>query len=739
MNARLFRRFLRRPVILILLLATAAAHADRPRVGLVLGGGGARGAAHIGVLKELERQRIPVDAIAGTSMGAIVGGLYAAGKTPDELETIVTTMDWAAALKDTPPREHLSFRRKLDDERYPMTMEVGVRDNGLVLPMGAVEGQYLALILRDLTVEMSHVSDFDDLPIPFRAVATDIETGNPEIMAGGDLAMAIRASMSVPAIFAPVEIDGRLYVDGGIAANLPVDVMREMDVDIIIAVDVEFPLYSGAELDSVVRISEQMLTILMRRETLRQIELLGEGDILIRPALGTFDSGDFARTPETIPPGEEAARAAAGRLAALALDEAGYARHLRERTMPEPIDGQLAFVRVEDDGPVSSRMLESHLSVAAGDPLDTAQLAYAAQDLYGLNHHEQVSYRLLQEQGGTGVEFDARSKRYGPNILKFAVSLEHDFEGLTSFNVGGRLTKLGVNSRGGEWQTDLQLGTEPELFSEFYQPISAESRIFFAPRVDLAQRNLNRYSGEDAVSRYRIHESEVGVDLGTQIRSFGEFRFGAFRGTGKASLTVGDPALPNIDFDTGGVQGRLRFDTRDDAQFPRSGVWADLRWTGSMPDLGADERFDTVEAEVDATWSLRNNSLNFGLLYATTLDSKDTIQDYFPLGGFLRLSGLERGEVSGPHAAMARLVYYRRVSESTGGVLDIPVYLGASLEAGNAWQSRSDIDISSAILNGSLFAGFDTPIGPVYLGAGFAEGGRNNYYLFFGAPPRFQD
>ena len=726
-----------RLLAMVCLLVTVTAHAERPKIGLVLGGGGARGAAHIGVLKELERQRVPIDAIAGTSMGAIVGGLYATGMTPAELEELVTTLDWVASMRDTPTREHLSFRRKLDDEHYPISAELGISREGLEIPMGAVEGQRLSLLLRELTIDVSHIGDFDDLPIPFRAVATNIETGDAHVMGEGDLAQAIRASMSVPAIFAPAEIDGHLFVDGGIASNLPVEVMQAMDVDIIIAVDVEFPLYPADELTSAVRISEQMITILMRQETLRQIERLGEDDILIRPALGTFDSGAFERTPETIGPGEQAAIAVAGRLADVALDEAAFAQHLAARHSPPPIDEKLAFVRVVDDGPVSARMLESHLDIEPGDPVDTGQLSSAAQDLYGLNLHEQVSYRLDEENGATGVIFDARSKSYGPNILKFAVSLENDFEGSSAFNIGTRLRRIGINSRGAEWLTDLQLGTDPLLASEFYQPFQAGSALFVAPRIDLRQRNFNTFENEDAIARYRISESEAGLDFGAELGSIGELRLGAYRGFGKARVKVGDPAIPNVEFDTGGVLARLRFDTRDNAQFPRSGIRADMRWNASLPRFGADERYDTVEAEFESTWSRGKNSLQFGALYATTLDSQDAIQDLFTLGGFLRLSGLERGEISGPHAALTRLVYYRRVSESTGGIFDVPIYLGASLETGNTWSDRGDISFDSALVNGGVFAGFDTAIGPVYLGAGLAEGGRSNYYLFFGAPRRW--
>ena len=720
----------------IFLLVTTTSVAERPRIGLVLGGGGARGAAHIGVLKELERHRIPIDAIAGTSMGAVVGGLYASGKSPAELEAIVASLDWVDALSDEPPRRDLSFRRKQDDAKYPINLELGLRDGELLLPMGVVQGQKLDLILRDLTIDVSHVSDFDDLPVPFRAIATDIEKGEAHIMDQGDLAQAIRASMSVPGIFAPTNLDGRLLVDGGVMANLPIDVMREMNVDIIIAVDVEFPLYSAEELDSAFAISEQMLTVLMRRETLRQIELLEEQDILIRPELGIFASSDFAMIMETVEPGERAARAVSNQLHEIALGEQQYAEHIAQRATVHPVVGTLAFVRVEHDGQPASAALESRLDVKVGDPIDTDSLAEDAERLYGLNLYEQVSYRLVEEDGATGVEFQARSKGWGPDVLQFAVSLENDFEGSTAFNVGTRLTKSEFNSLGAEWRTDVRLGTDPVLFSEFYQPLNAASRLFVAPRIDLRQSNLNAFVADDAIARLRVSEAELGLDLGTEISSFGELRVGAYRGSGRARVQVGDPGIPDFEFDSGGLLARLRFDTRDDAQFPRSGLRADLMWNESLPGLGADERFGTVAAEFDGTWSRGKNSWQVGLGYATTVDSKNSIQDYFSLGGFLRLSGLDRGEFSGPHAALAKLIYYRRVGESAGSLLDVPIYVGVSAEAGNVWQSRSDISFASAHINGSIFAGFDTLIGPVYLAAGFGEGGRANYYLFFGSPPR---
>jgi NTE family protein len=709
---------------------------ERPRVGLVLGGGGARGAAHIGVLQELERRRVPIDAIAGTSMGAIVGGLYASGMTPAELEQLVSSLDWADALTDIPARKFMSFRRKQDDAQYPIDLEAGLRDGSLLLPKGVIQGQKLNLILRELTIGVSHLTDFDDLPIPFRAIASDIERGEPYVMGRGDLAHAIRASMSVPGVFAPVRLDGRLLVDGGIVGNLPVDVIREMGVDIVIAVDVEFPLYGADELDSAVTISEQMLTILIRKETLRQIETLGDEDILIRPELGTFASTSFGEIETVIGPGADAAIAVSDQLQRLSLDESQYTDYLARRNGEAPQQEQLAFVRVEHDGVLSAEILASRLDTKVGDEVNTQRLADDAQRLFGLDLHEQVGYKLVREELGTGVEFQARSKSWGPDVLQFATSLEGDFEGSTAFNLAARLTRTELNARGAEWRTDLQLGTDPQLFSEFHQPFVFGSSLFVSPHIDMWQTNINAFVLDEAVARLRLSNMIAGVDVGSEIGSWGEFRIGAFTGAGTARVKVGDPDVPNISFDTGGVFARFRIDTLDNAQFPRSGIRADFRWEESLPGLGADDSFRTIEADIASTWSRGKNSLQLGLGYATTFDSNDSIQNYFPLGGFLRLSGLERGEFSGPHAALAKLVYYRRVGESPGNLLDVPFYLGASVEAGNVWQSRSAMSFGSMRFNGSVFAGLDTYIGPIYFAAGLAEGGGTNFYLFIGAPPR---
>ncbi len=701
----------------------------------MLGGGGARGAAHIGVLRELERMRIPIDAIAGTSMGAIVGGLYASGMSVDELEELIAGMDWADAMSDEPERSDLRFRRKQDERNFPVNLDIGLERGRLKLPLGVVQGQKLDLILRNLTLPVSNVPDFDDLPIPFRAIASDITTGEMHVMDSGDLALAIRASMSVPGVLAPVSVDGHLLVDGGLVGNLPVDIVRDMGVDVVIAVDVEFPLYTLEELQSAITVSEQMLTILIRKETLRQIEKLGAGDVLIRPKLGTFGSANFGEILEAIEPGARAAREQEPQLAKLAMNEADFAAWQRQHEQRALPDGPLAFVRVEQDSRLSAQVLESRLGVAAGDPIDASVLSADAAQLHALDVFEKVSYRLVEEDGQTGVVFDARARTWGSSFLNFGFTLEDDFEGATNFDLRTRLTRPAVNRYGGEWRVDLRLGTEPRLLTEFYQPLRSDSRLFAAPYIDFDQSNFNVFTDRDIVARLRITELTGGIDVGSEIGNSGEFRLGAFRGGGESRITIGDPAITNPNFETGGVRALLRFDTLDKPWFPANGLRADLEWKRSLTQLGGDDRYDLIDMSVQAVRSRGKSTVGFGIDFQTTLSFDGAVQDLFRLGGFQRLSGYERGAVSGPHAGVARLLYYRRIGDSAGGLFDAPIYFGASLEAGNVWEDRSDMSIDSALLHGSLFVGIDSYVGPMYFAAGLGQGGLSNFYLVIGAPP----
>lgn len=708
---------------------------QRLRVGIVLGGGGARGAAHIGVLQELERMRIPIDAVVGTSMGAIVGGLYASGMSTAELEELVATLDWADALSDTPDRSDLSFRRKQDDNAFPMSLELGVRDGELQLPQGVIQGQKLDLLLRELTIEVAHVEDFDDLQVPFRAIATDLVSGQPYVMREGDLAQAIRASMSVPGAFAPVSIDDSLLVDGGLVGNLGISIMQEMNVDVIIAVDVEFPMYRLEELTSALAISEQVLTLLIRNETRRQIERLGEHDILIRPDLGTFASTDFAHSKDTLQHGIAATEENADRLRHLSLDEHSYAEIVAARQTEPRLASTIDFYRVVDETGRPDKQLEGRLLIEPGDPIEPMKLAADANRLFGLGAFEKVEYKLIEENGQSGVEFSTVTRSWGDSFMRFGLSIEDDFEGSTAFNFATRLWRPGVNRWGAEWRTDLRIGTLPLVASELFQPLGRDSRYFVSPRVELSQRNIDTFVDDEAVARLRVSEASLGLDVGASLSNWGEFRLGTYRGVGNARVKVGDPSISNLSFDIGGAFARLEIDSFDDSNFPRSGTRGEILWDLSRRGFGADSNYDILAFDMNSAWTRGKSTLLAGIDFSTSQNADNVVQAHFPLGGFLRLSGLERGQLSGPHAGVMRLLYYRRIGESAGALVEIPIYVGASIEAGNVWQSRDDIRFSSLLTNGSLFVGLDTYLGPLFFAAGFAENGGTNFYLFVGGLP----
>src|SRR6204780_4206654 len=323
------------------------AAAERPRIGLVLSGGGARGAAHIGVLKMLDQLHVPIDVIAGTSMGAVVGGLYASGMSGEQIQHALSSLDWQGGFRDRPPRTELDYRRKEEDREYLVNLPLGIQGRRLVIPKGLVQGQMLTETLRQLTLPVAAITDFDRLPTRFRAVATNLETGNARIIGDGDLTTAMRASMSVPGLFAPVEYRGELLVDGGLTDNLPIDIARAMGVDVLIVVDAGFPLQPRKSLNSLPGITNQMLSILLRKDIERDLATLGPNDIVINPQLGDFTSYDFPNTMKIVHAGAVAAEVAMERLSALAVSDADYARYQQARSELRSGMPKIEFVRVE--------------------------------------------------------------------------------------------------------------------------------------------------------------------------------------------------------------------------------------------------------------------------------------------------------------------------------------------------------------------------------------------------------
>jgi NTE family protein len=715
----------------------------RPRIGLVLSGGGARGAAHIGVLKVLEENHIPVDAIAGTSMGAVVGGLYATGLSALDVERVMTSVDWQDAFRDRPARTDLNFRRKLEDQNFLVKFPLGLKGRRFRLPRGLVQGQKLTQILRSLTLPVAQIQRFDDLAIPFRAIATDIVTGERVILDHGDLTTAMRASLSAPGVFAPVDLDGRMLVDGGLSSNLPVDVARQMGVDILIVVDCGFPLLERNKLESVATVSNQMLAILIRHNTAMQRRTLSPQDIVIDPLLGDFSSLDFTEHQKAMDIGETAARGVLSRLEELSVEPAEFKRIVDARASKRKDLPRIEFLRIDPGSERYAGAIESLFGDQVGKVADGTRLEKRVSELYGQGNLEIFDYRLMQndplpgDAPEYGLALSSRRNSWGPNYLRFGLQLQNDFEGNSSFNAAARGTLAEITKYGGEWLWDLQIGETPRVATEVYLPVGYRSRWFVAPHAQFQIRTLPIADEDERIlAEYRVRSTDYGIDLGRELGNYGEVRIGGGRTIGEARVRVGDPLLPPTEFDNHNFFAEYRYDSVDDVNFPRHGNQFTLAWTGEREGSGSgaeEGSADLLQYDWLFARSWNRNTMLLWTSAGTRLDANvSVVRSYFSLGGFLNMSGITPETLVGPHFAIARGIYYRQIGQGGQGFLNVPVYLGASIEKGNVWDSRRDISFSSARTNGSLFVGMDTLLGPVYFATGFDDGGGSAYYLFLG-------
>ncbi|MFL9814752.1 patatin-like phospholipase family protein [Stutzerimonas sp. VN223-3] len=718
-------------LMLILLMPLAGFAETQPKTGLVLSGGAARGLAHIGVLKALEEHGVQIDAIAGTSMGAVIGGLYAAGYSVEELEKLALSLDWQQVLSDDPPRQDVPFRRKQDDRDFLVKRKLSFRDDGsLGLPLGVIQGQNLALLLERLLVHTSDTRDFDRLPIPFRAVATDIANDKKVIFRSGHLPQAIRASMSIPAVFAPVEIEGRLLVDGGMVDNIPMDVARDMGVDRLIVVDIGSPLQSREQLLTVVDVLNQSITMMTRRNSEEQLATLRSEDLLVQPMLAGFGSTDFGRAEQLIDAGYRAASALDGRLAAMRSESGGNLALSLARSA-DPRTPLITEVRIENDSKVGDAVIRRHIRQQVGKRLDLQDLQKDMGTLYGLDYFEQVEYRVVHGTLGNTLVITTREKRSGTDYLRLGINLSDDFGGDSAFNIGGSYRKNGINELGAEWLTRLQLGDHQELFSEFYQPLDAGSRWFVAPNLFAETQNVESIIDNDPIAEYRLQRYGYGLNLGRQIANNGEIRFGIGQAWGEADVRVGDQQLPEFSFEEGYYQLQYSFDTVDNVDFPREGEDIGLTLRQYDPGLGSDERYRQWEFSLDKAVSHGVDTLVFGGRYGRTLDDAEVVTSSFLLGGARQLSGFRQDALSGQNISLARMIYFRRMTPRSFLPLDFPLYLGASLERGRAWNNDNDFD-SGYINAGSIFIGYETPLGPLNFSYGLNDEAERALYMNLG-------
>ncbi|WP_454563205.1 patatin-like phospholipase family protein [Pseudomonas sp. AIG] len=709
----------------------AASDATRPKVGLVLSGGAARGLAHIGVLKALEEQGIKIDAIAGTSMGAVVGGLYASGYKIDELEKLALNIDWQAALSDAPPREDVPFRRKQDDRDFLVKQKLSFRDDGsLGLPLGVIQGQNLSLLLESLLAHTSDTRDFDKLPIPFRAVATDISNGEKVVFRKGHLPQVIRASMSIPAVFAPVELDGRLLVDGGMTDNIPLDVAREMGVDVAIVVDIGTPLRNRKQLTTVVDVLNQSITLMTRSNSEEQLAALKSSDVLIQPALAAFGVTDFGKAQEMIDAGYRATRILDARLAVLKPKESQDAE-LNAARSPGQRTPIITAIRVENDSKVDDDIIRYYIRQHIGEPLDLARLHSDMGTLYGLDYFEQVQYRVVHKGQDHTLVISARGKRSGTDYLRVGLNLSDDMRGDSAFNLGASYRVNGINRLGAEWLTRAQIGDKQELYSEFYQPLDVGSRYFVAPYASFEAQNVDSVLDNDPIAQYRVERYGFGLNFGRQIGNNGEVRFGVGEAWGKADVRIGDQDLPSENFNEGFYALKYSYDSLDNVYFPHEGKDVSLTLMQFEPGLGSDTRYRQWEFKLDKAMSRGPDTLILGGRYGRTLDDANVVTSSFLLGGARQLSGFREDAISGQNVSLMRAVYYRRLTPRSYLPLDFPLYAGASLERGRAWNNDNEFD-SGYINAASVFIGFDTPLGPLNFSYGLNDANEQAVYLNLG-------
>lgn len=713
-------------------LAEEPPEAGRPRIGLVLSGGGARGGAHIGVLRVMEELRVPVDYVVGTSMGSIIGGFYSVGYAPQQLEQIVLDIDWDAAFRDAPERRRLSFRRKADDDLPLWPIEIGVGGGGAHRPSGFTTGARIEFIFRGLTLDVSGSRDFDELRIPYRAVAADLDTGEMVVLGSGELAMAMRASMSIPAVFTPVKIDGRLLVDGGIARNLPIDVAHEMGAEIIIAVDVGTPPKGASDNLGATGVYSQTFSVLSKRNVREQLELIGEDDVLIVPDLSEVRTADFEKIDLAIASGEAAARAAAEALARYSVPEQEYAAFLeRQRRQPASTAGvRVDEVAIEGAVRTNPEVLLRRVRTQPGEELDPSALLRDLERVSQAGEFESVGFHLEPIDEGNKLVIDAHEKSWGPGYLRFGLGLESDFKGDTDYQLLADYRRGNVNRLGAEWKATVGLGNPAGIVTEFFQPLEPSGFWFVAPSLEYGRERSNTFLVNGDLEEIDTRRSSAGFDLGVQLRNYGELRLGLRRG-----LFDADPytttASGSTERDTGSLLFQGVLDQVDSATFPTRGNLTQFTLERSSESLGADDEFDRMRFQTLHAWSRNRNTFLASMELGSGLGSDIPFFEEFGLGGFLNLSGLPRDKMRGDIKGRFAVGDYWKLGElGPFGRL----YTGAIVEAGNVWQETEDPDFGDLIYSGTLFLGLDTRAVPIYLAMGQAEGGENELYFLMGKP-----
>jgi NTE family protein len=716
--------------VLLSLLAVSSAHSqstdavaltDRPRVGLVLGGGGAKGAAHIGVLRVLEELRVPIDCVAGTSMGALVGATFAAGVAPADIESAVLAIDWSETVGGQGRCDQMPIERKLSGVTYSNNFEFGIRDGSLTAPAGIFATQAIENRIRTLVSRAWFTESFDDLPIPFRAVATDMLTGDMVVLDSGPLADAMRASMAIPGAFAPVRTDGRILSDGGLMRNLPVDVARELCADVVIAVWLSTTPPNESDLSSAFAILQRSVAVMIGANQTAQIATLTERDVGIGVQMGDLRTEEFERVPEAIELGRSAALANAGALRQFAVSERDYVawEHAIGRA-PETMH-TVAEVRVVGLDRVNPEYVRSQFAtVLPGEPTSAVSIADNAARVFAAGDFERVDYELLGPEDARVLEVQPVEKSWGPDFLTFDLGLStsagSDFQAI----IRADHNRTWVNPRGGRWHNVVQIGRQSVLQTDFFQPLDMDQR-FFVHSIARAENAIQDvYLFGDRVAQYSVRQLYAQADVGTNIGTRAQIRFGLRSGVTRADLDTGSPGLPEAPERTdSAVLGRLVYDTRDSVGLPTRGSFVNARWVKSTSSIGGELDYELVEAAYAHAFNIRGDSLSLIVGGAETLSGDLPIMQEIQIGGIRTFPGLRPGELRGDSYRFGG-VRYSWLLRDLQPLLGQALYAGLSLQAGRV-GGRIDEVAEETIYGIAGSLGGRTSIGPFQLSLGIVE------------------
>lgn len=709
----------------------------RPKIGLVLSGGGARGLAHIGVLKALEELHVPVDCVVGTSMGALVGGIYAAGVSPKHIQEAVIETDLVSFFDDEPPRSEIAQQIKRDDYRPLFEFTLGYNDNEIQLPFGASAGYKFELFLKELIGSGASISslNFDDLPTPYRAIATNLESGELKVFNHGELPKIMRASMSLPAIIAPVEIEGQVYIDGGLVRNLPVDIGRSMCGDILITVNLGTRPKTWSQIHNSLDVAGQSIVILTEQNVKNSLSELSPDDILITPELNEFDSLSFSHQQEIIKRGEAAAYAKKEALSKLAVTPDEYQNWLtiRQRKVLSPVT--ITAITAETTGEINAEVIMRDITTKPGEDFNTKNLNKDIADIYGRGDFSYVGYSTIPDEKNASIVIKAVNKPWGPGYLKLGLGAATDFNSPTQLNLAISYRQTWVNSLGAEWRTDAQIGYDSFLRTEFIQPLQFRYGAFITPYAGIRRNFVQFYQQKLHIGEFKVKRLHTGLDIGV-TGSIGELKIGPYVShiQSKPDFGVITSLIREDNVKQTGLIFKGIYDQLDSLAFPRSGLHATANILATKKKWGSDDDYTRAQASISGAKSFGENTFLGHLEWGDELTGKEDIPIYdsFKLGGPGRLSGLYLDQLTGSHYNLATLSYYRQYA-SLPSQIGRGMYLGLSLEAGRINDLLMD-NPWDWVTAGSVFWGADTILGSVYVGYGYSNLNQSAWYLVIGGP-----